>query len=265
MRRNLIIAAAAVAGLSMAGCCSSKKTVRTETASADCNIETREETQECGAYVYIPPRYETVSEQVCVQEASVQTQQIEAEYKTVCDTVVDQPGHWKDCPVPAQYKEVTETVLVSPGRKEWRKVPCASVNLNNGEQLGDAYCLVDIPPKYECRTKRVECAAACNKREWVPPTYKNVERRVMVSAARTVEIPIEPKYETRNRQQLVADGRWEWRWGVECKVDQNYADLAPRATEASPASPPFQIGSSTVINNNTSTSNPSGSFDADRP
>lgn len=231
MRGYLIVLAGVM--LSLAGC-GNCETSRRETARVE-----HTSIQECGAYVWIPPRYENVTEEVCVQEASVTTQQIEAQYQTVQDTVVDTPGRWEDCSTPAQYKDVTERVLVKAGYKEWQKVNCASVELNPGELRGDAYCLVDVPPQYENRCKKVLCTEACTKRNWIPPTYKTVERRVMVSAARQVECPIPAKYETRSKQQLVSEGRWEWRWGSEC-VDVEDENV-PRATQPSPA-PPFSVG-----------------------
>lgn len=194
--------------------------------------------KQCGAFVLIPAQYETVMEEVCVQEASVAKQQIEAEYQTVKDTVVETPGHWKETPCAAEFKTVNERVLVTPGRREWQKVPCAKVPIRGGEQRGDAYCLVDIPPVYENRTKQITTRAATTKREWVPPVYKTVERRVLITAAREIEVPVEAKYEMRERRELVSPARWEWRWGDECPPGE--ADLVPRAQEPSPP-PPFPV------------------------
>lgn len=234
MRGYMIVLAGVTLSLAGCGTCDSG---RKTTAHVE-----RSASQECGAYVWIPPRYETVTEEVCVQEASVQTQEIEAQYQTVSDTVVETPGHWEDCSTPAAYKDVTERVLVKAGYKQWQKVDCASVELNQGEQRGDAYCLVDVPPQYETRTKKVLCTEACTKRNWIPPVYKTVERRVMVSAARQVECPVAPKYEARSKQTLVSEGRWEWRWGTECHATE---DNSPRATQASPP-PPFSVGQAPV-------------------
>jgi len=194
--------------------------------------------QRCGSYVLVPARYETTTEQVCVSEPSVKKQQIEAQFQTVSDTVVDVPGHFVEHTTPAQYKDCTERVLVSPGHKEWKKVDCSAIELKPGEQRGDAYCLVDIPPVYENRTKSVLSCAACTKRDWVAPVYKTVERRVMVSAAREIESPVEARYETRTKQTLVSAAHWEWRWGTTCPADER--DTSPRAKGSPP--PPFAVG-----------------------
>jgi hypothetical protein len=203
---------------------------------------------ECGAFVLIPEKYETVMEEVCVQQPSVRKELVEAQYQTVCDTVVDQPGRWNEIAIPAEYKDVTEQVQVSPGRREWQKVPCAKVPLNAaaGEKRGDAYCLVDIPPQFETQSKRVVCREATVKREWIPPTYKTVERRVMVSAAREVEVPVEGRFEMRERRTLVSPSRWEWRWGSDCEPGE--VDTAPKADQPSPA-PPIPLGSSSPPHN----------------
>lgn len=225
---------AGLTALSFAGCSCDDEYEVSATAISERDAE-------CGAYVLVPARYETVLEQVCIQEPSVQKQQIEAEYQTVSDTVVDVPGHWAESTTPAEFKDVTEQVLVTPGRKEWQKVPCAKVPLNSGELKGDAYCLVDIPPVYETRTKKITCKEACTQRTWVPPVYKTVERRVMVSAAREIDVPVEGKYEMRERKELVTPERWEWRWGNDCEPGE--VDMGPRADRPSPP-PPFPVGTS---------------------
>jgi len=241
MRRFMTILTAGAAALSIAGCRCGETTTETH-ARVDVQTE-----QECGAYVLIPAKYETVTEQVMTSQPSVTKQQIEAKYEVVKDTVIDQPGHWKECNTPAEYKTVSEQVLVKPGHKEWRKVDCTKVEINPGEQRGDGYCLVDVPPVYENRAKQVLCTEACSRREWVAPTTKCVERRVMVSAPREIEIPVEPKYESRTKQVLVSEARWEWRWGTEC-VDVG-TDTTPKATQPSPA-PPFPVNTPTAPSRN---------------
>lgn len=236
-----LTAIAAVMVLSLAGCrcieddfCGSSETVCEEG-----RLTAATTTKECGAYVLIPPKYESVCEQVCVQPASVRKERVEAVYETRHDTVVEKAGYWKECTTPAQYKDVSEEVVLVAARKEWRKVECADVDVKPGEQLGDAYCLVEIPAVKECRTRKVLCAPECTKREWVPPVYKTVARQVLVCDAYEKEIPIEAHYENRTRQELVSEARWEWRWGGECPTDE---PMPNKATQPSPA-PPFPVSS----------------------
>lgn len=230
--RHLLAFTIGLMAVAIAGCsqCESKSD---ESAALDVK-------QECGSYVLVPAQYDTVTELVCVQQPSVQKQQVEAQYQTVTDTVVDTPGHWSDSATAAVYKDVSERVMVSPGRKEWRKVDCSDVELNPGEERGDAYCLFDVPPVYENRVKKVLCSDATSKRTWVAPVTRTVERRMLVTAAHEIDRPIEPKYESRTRQQLSTEARWEWRWGEKCSTDET-EHAYPRASRASPP-PPFEVG-----------------------
>jgi hypothetical protein len=236
-----LTAIAGVLVLSLAGCrcleddfCDTSSTTVCEEGRL---TSAREEVKECGAYVFIPAEYETVCEEVCVQPASVRKELVPAVYETRHDTVIDKPGYWKECVIPAEYKDVTEEVVLASARREWRKVDCADVNLKPGEQLGDAYCLVEIPAVKECRTKKVLCKPESVKREWVPPVYKTVARQVLVCDAYEKEIPCPPKYENRTRQELVREARWEWRWGDECPTDEM---MPPKASQPSPP-PPFEV------------------------
>ncbi len=196
-------------------------------------------TKECGGYVLIPATYETVGEQVTVQQAGVTKLHVDPTYQTCRDTQVETPGHWVETSTVAVNRQVNEQVLVTPARKEWQKTTCADVGLRAGEQRGDSYCLVEIPAVYETRTRSVCSTPASTNRQWVAPVYKTTERQVMVTAGYDKEVPVEARTETRTKQVLVAEARWEWRWGTACPKGEMEAGTP--ANMASPA-PPFSVG-----------------------
>ncbi len=244
----MVFAGASV--LLFAGCCGLQ-----EGNTVSVNEPGMPQSQECGGYVLIPAKYETVCEQVTVEAAGVRKVRVDAEYKTCSDTVVTTPGRWIETPVAATTKDVTEQVLVSPARREWRRTDCVNVNLQTGEQRGDAFCLVEVPAVYETRTRCVPCTPASVKREWVPAVYQTVDRQVLVCAAYDKEVPIDAKCESRSKQVLVEAARWEWRWGTECPPDEH--DRGPRSTESSPP-PPFPVAGALPAVSTYGTRQPSG-------
>jgi len=242
MRQSLTILAGALL-LSFAGCASDCYKGDASCNECDeCNVTTaRVETssKECGAYVLVPAAYETVCEQVEVEPARIEKQRCEAIYETVTVKELVTPGRWAEEVIPAAFRTETERVMVTPARREWRKVPCAAVDVKAGEKLGDAYCLVEIPAVYSNQTKQCLTQAACTKRNYIPAVYRDVERQVLKHDAFDKEIPIPAKFESRSSQRLVTPARWEWRWGGECPSDER--EMPPKASEPSPA-PPFPVG-----------------------
>lgn len=189
--------------------------------------------------VFIPPTYKTMTERLVVTPESFRDIPIPASYKTITEQVLVTPESFRDIPIPAAYKTVTEHVMVSPARKEWRKVDCTEVDLAPGEIQGDSYCLFDVPPVFEDRTRQVLERPASSRREMIPAVYKTVEKQVMdrpasvrheiipavfkdvtkqvqTGGGRWEEHPYPAAYKTVERQEKVSDARWEWRLSHEC-------------------------------------------------
>lgn len=223
------------------GCSSTDcKTRSTNPCGSGTTAQAERSAGECGAYVLIPAVYEEVCEDVEVESARVDKVRVEAVYQTVSVQELVTPGRWTQEVIPAAYRNETEQVMVTPARKEWRKVPCADVDIRTGEKLGDAYCLVEIPAVFKTQTKQCLVTAACTKRDYIPAVYRTVNREVLVHEAYDKEIPVAAKTASRSSQRLVTPARWEWRWGDECPSDER--EMPPKASEPSPA-PPFPVGS----------------------
>ena len=169
---------------------------------------------ECYTRVWVPPVYETNSEQVLKREASERieivpatynngTEQVlvkeeserlevvPATYKYVEETVMVKPARKKLVEVPAQYETVSEKVIDKPAHTIWKRGrgPIEKVNNSTGEIM----CLVEVPATYKTVTKRVLKKPATTETREIPAEYTTVKRRVVDQPAsvRTVKIPAE--------------------------------------------------------------------------
>ncbi|PHR56070.1 MAG: hypothetical protein COA47_13350 [Robiginitomaculum sp.] len=184
---------------------------------------------ECFARVMTPAQYETVTEQVVVDEGgariqvsapqfAAQSQQYtvrdagiryevqQPTYRTVTEQVMVRPGYQTLQVVPGEYRTVTEQVQVSPPRLTWK--PGASLASRAGVRVtqthqGAVYCLVEEPGEVQNVSKRVQVRAESVRAIDVPPVYQNITRQVMVDPGGVREIPIPAQYGSLTIQQLV--------------------------------------------------------------
>ncbi|VAV95218.1 hypothetical protein MNBD_ALPHA06-1983 [hydrothermal vent metagenome] len=184
---------------------------------------------ECFARVMVPAQYETVTEQVVVDEGgnriqvtapqfAPQTQQYtvrengvryevrQPTYRTVSEQVMVRPAYETLHVVPGEYRTVTEQVQISAPRLAWK--PGASLASRTGIRAtkthqGEVYCLVEEPGETKSVSKRVQVRAEQVRAVMVPPVYQNITREVMVDPGGVREIPIPAKYANLTIQQLV--------------------------------------------------------------
>src|SRR5262249_11960045 len=74
---------------------------------------------ECYGKGFIPAKYETRTENVCVKEACEKVESIPAKYEWVDEQVCVKSACKQLVEVPAEFKTVERTVEVKPGRTEW--------------------------------------------------------------------------------------------------------------------------------------------------
>ena len=183
------------------------------------------EAGQCFARVFVPPTYETVSQQMLKEEASQRIEIIPAKYETVTEQVmveadserletipakyamVDEkvlvkPATSRLITVPARYAMTSEKVLVKPAHQEWKKGtgPIQRVN----EATGEIMCLVDVPAEYRTVTKQVLEAPATTKVVEEPAVYKTIQKRVMSQPPSTKVVTIPAKYQTVSVTKLVS-------------------------------------------------------------
>jgi hypothetical protein len=180
---------------------------------------------ECYARVFVPPTYNTVTEQVLKRDASERLEVIPAQYEWREETITVQapsekievipatyewveervlvkPASTKVEVVPPQYETVTEQVLVKPAQTVWKKGtgPLQRIDYTTGEIM----CLVEEPAVYTTVTKRVLKAPATTHTVELPAEYTTVKKRQVKTPATTRTIEIPGQYKTMKVRQQVA-------------------------------------------------------------
>jgi hypothetical protein len=173
---------------------------------------------ECYASFFVPPRCETVTEQVITRAASERAETIPAKYDVVEERVMVQPASKKTEEVPAEYKTVEEQVLVEPARTEWR--PGTGTVEKMDSATGQIMCLVEIAAKYETVQKQVLVKPATIREVEIPAQYEMQKVTKMTEPAQERRIQIPAEYQTVTRTQKVADGYTEWRKVEGCQPNQ---------------------------------------------
>jgi hypothetical protein len=170
---------------------------------------------ECWAKCFVPPQVQTVSERVCVKEASERVEIIPAEYEWVEEQVCVKPASVQLVEVPAQYETVTQTVVVEPGHTDWVREDsgrCAALaGQPGGAAACDVFCLVSHPPvEKTMQVERMVQAASIREVE-IPAEFQTIrtQRLVRPATCRRIEIPAE--FATVEKTVKVNDGRWEWK------------------------------------------------------
>ncbi len=183
---------------------------------------------ECYARVFVPPTYESRSEQVLRREAGSRVETIPAQYETVTEQVLVKEASSRLVTVPATYETVSERVLVQDGREYWtlgkgRKASEADMSLvDEASKLGldlasasPGSCFEEriIPAKYETRTEQVLVSEASAKVDVVPAKYEMVDERVLVKEASTRIVEVPAVYETVSEKILVKPAHTIWKKG----------------------------------------------------
>ena len=180
--------------------------------------------------VLIPAKYEEVEKQVCVCPASCEREWIPPVYEEQERQVCCKPASCRKINIPAEYETKTERVMTCPARTVWKKIPCESGDLADGEKQGDCWQLTEIPAQYKEVTKRICVKEASCTTETIPPEYKTVTEKVVVKPGEWKTTPVPAQYKTVTERKLVEPCRWEWRRNESCEVP-GAADEAPAASE----------------------------------
>jgi len=170
---------------------------------------------ECWAKCFIPPEVKTVSERVCVKEASERVEIIPAEYEWVEEQICVKPASTQLVEVPAQYETVTQTIVVEPGRTDWVREDAGRCAALTGQPGGaaacDVFCLVSQPPVEKTIQVERMVNAASVREVAIPAEFQTIrtQRLARPATCRRIEIPAE--FATVERTVKVSDGRWEWK------------------------------------------------------
>ena len=165
---------------------------------------------ECYAKVFYPPKFDTVTERICTQEASERLEVIPAKYEWRERQIEVKAAETRLETVPAQYEWKEQTVMVDSGHTSWEREmgPCTT---DTKHTVKDVFCLVNHPPQY--KTVRTQClvSPASVREVTVPAEFQTIREQVCVTPPQTRRIPIPAVEEEIEKVVKVADGgiRWE--------------------------------------------------------
>jgi len=202
-------------------CKGTRTAVATETTTSSVHLASNRldaDEGECFAMVFTPPRFDTVSEKVCIREASERLEVIPAEYAWVDEKVLVKDAYTEIEVVPVRYGTETRTVEVEPGHSGWVKENAECADQAGNPVVSEVYCFEKQPPKFKTVSfQTVSHEAECREKT-IPAEYQTVRRQKLVRAASTRRITIPAEYETVVKTVQVADGRMDWQQ-VMCKAD----------------------------------------------
>ncbi len=149
----------------------------------------------------IPAKFEWVQEQVVVREASQRLEVVPATFDWVEEIVTVKSASKRVEVVPASYKTVTEKILDKPEHTVWKKGtgPISKID----ESTGEIMCLVTIPATYKTLSKRVLVNKGGTREIDIPGETKIVKKKVMKTPPTTRSIEIPAKYKTVKVRKMV--------------------------------------------------------------
>lgn len=192
---------------------------------------------EVWCYIRVPAVTQTVNENVLVSAASCREEWVPPVTQEVTESVCVKPEERRQIPVPAEFTDRTENVLVCDSKTEWRRVDCQPKNMSQGEQVGECWTLVQLPPQYTTKTTRVCVKPECTREEVIAAEFAPQTKTVTVREGYNKKIEVPAVYETRTREVEVSPARWEWRRTSECETPGLPAVEAPPALPAEVVAP----------------------------
>lgn len=170
---------------------------------------------ECWAKCFIPPQVQTVSERVCVKDASERVEIIPAEYEFVEEQVCVKPASTQLIEVPAQYETFEQTVVVEPGHTDWVREEAGRCATLTGQPGGaaacDVFCLVSYPPVEKTIMAERMVQPASVREVCIPAEFQTIRAQRLVRPATCKRIEIPAEFATVEKTVQVSDGRWEWK------------------------------------------------------
>ena len=157
---------------------------------------------------FLPAKFERVTEEVLVEEASTRVETTEAQYEWVEERVLVSEASSRIEEVPAVFRTETEQVLDKPAHTIWKKGTGPIQRID--EATGEIMCLVEVPATYKTVSKQVLVTPATTRTVEIPAKYEMVKVRKLVAAAGEQAIEIPAKYTQVSRQQKTEDAQFVW-------------------------------------------------------
>ncbi len=172
---------------------------------------------QCFTRLWVPAKYETISERILVEEAGERIEIIPAKFTTTKKRIMVKEASEKLVTVPATFKTVKERVLVKPATKKivqiapvyetvtqrimdkpahttWRKGTGPIQKID--ETTGEIMCLVEIPASFKSVKKRVLKTPATTRVQEIPAVYNTIEKSVIATNATTRKVAVPAVFKT---------------------------------------------------------------------
>ncbi len=187
---------------------------------------------QCYARIWVPPKFQTVTETVETKPTGERLEVIPAKFETVTERILVKEASEKLVTIPATYGTTSEKILVKDSSLHWHygrngvqsakhsktQHPDAaflnyarSLGMPDNVQPGQCYAEYTQPEKFETVTERMVKSEASQKIDIVPATYSTVEERVLVSEASEKLITVPATYGTVTEKVLVKPAFTTWK------------------------------------------------------
>lgn len=172
---------------------------------------------QCFTRLWVPPKYQTVTERILVEEEGERIEIIPAKFSTSKKRVLVKEASEKLVTVPATFKTVNERVLVKPATKKivevkpiyetvtqrvqdkpahttWKKGTGPIQKID--ETTGEIMCLVEVPATFKTVKKRILKKPASTTVQEIPAVYDTVSKRVIATPPTTRKVAVPAEYKT---------------------------------------------------------------------
>jgi hypothetical protein len=164
---------------------------------------------ECYVKVFVPEKFETFQETVCVREASERLEMVPAQYEWVEEKILVKDASTVLEEVPAEFAWEERNIQTDPGHTGWHVDKTARCVADN-QAAEEMYCLKTQEPVFKTVRAQKLVKPASTRETVIPAEYQAVRRQKLITPATTRRIPIPAEYATVDKVKKVADSRVEW-------------------------------------------------------
>ena len=166
---------------------------------------------ECYARVYVPPKFDTVTERVRVREASDKIEIIPAVFEWEEARVMVKEASTQLVAVPARFLPQDYVVETSPGHVTWMKADQARCVADTpGPPPQDIFCLVNEPPTTTTILTKRLLKGATVEELIVPAEYQTIRRQKLVRPASMRRVTVPAEFQEVEKTVMVTPARMEW-------------------------------------------------------
>lgn len=190
-------------------------------------------TGKCYAKCLIQDKYETITEQILVKEATTRAKIIPPKFETISEKVLVKDSYKRIDILPKKYQTVTENIEIAPSSTKWVKIIADRNCLSSNPDSCLVWTLVEKPAQYKTIIKKIDLPCAegylnkgddCIQIDEIPAVYQTVEIKKIKEDARVEFVEVPAEWSTVSKRVITKPGGYsEWRQVV-CshKIDSEF-------------------------------------------